>query len=217
MVTLSSEIQAIHRKCIRLLIITARFNCRSRCLTLTSPRRCDLVTSHLSPFTADRSLSQPRKSFQSVWLSDSSPLPVSAHLGTRDNKRLSEGIHRPEQALPAFHHYKTQSFSALCFSSQELPPEPAMGLFSIPNPSPSEHLHRVCFAEHFTLGGFTSLWFFLTLLKWFSLFRDMPALGLTQAVYLYQLWLSKRQEHSSPTIKELLSSITSICNNSEKI
>lgn len=43
----------------------------------------------------------------------------------------------------------------------------------------------------------------------------MPALGLTQAVYLYQLWLSKRQECSSPTIKELLSSITSICNNPE--
>lgn len=43
----------------------------------------------------------------------------------------------------------------------------------------------------------------------------MPALGLTQAVCLYWLWLSKRQEHSSPTIKELLSSITSICKNSE--
>lgn len=43
----------------------------------------------------------------------------------------------------------------------------------------------------------------------------MPALGLTQAVYLYQLWLRKRQEHSNPTIKELLSSIISICNNSE--
>lgn len=97
MVTSSSEIQAIHRKCIRLLIITARFNCRSRRLMLTSPRRCDLVTSHLSPFTADRSLSQPRKSFQSVWLSDSSPLPVSAHLGTREDKRLSEGSQGPEQ------------------------------------------------------------------------------------------------------------------------
>lgn len=129
MVTLSSEIQAIHRKCIRLLIITARFNCRSRCLMLTSPRRCDLVTSHLSPFTADRSLSQPRKSFQSVWLSDSSPLPVSAHLGTREDKRLSEGIHSPEQALPPFHHCKTQLFSAMSFSSQELPPEPAMDIF----------------------------------------------------------------------------------------
>lgn len=101
MVTLSSEIQAIHRKCIRLLIITARFNCRSRCLMLTSWRSCDLVTSHLSPFTADRSLSPPRRSFQSVWWSDSSLPPVSAHLGMREDKRLSEGIHSPEQALPA--------------------------------------------------------------------------------------------------------------------
>lgn len=209
MVTLSSEIQAIHRKCIRLLIITARFNCRSRCLMLTSPRRCDLVTSHLSPFTADRSLSQPRKSFQSVWWSDSSPPPVSAHLGTREDKRLSEGS--TAQGSIA----RTPSFTALCLSSQELPPEPARGLFSIPNPSPSVHLHRVCFAEHFTLGGFTALWFFLTPLKWFSLFWDMLALGLTQAVCLCQLGLSKRQEHSSPTIKELLSSITSICNTSE--
>lgn len=43
----------------------------------------------------------------------------------------------------------------------------------------------------------------------------MPALGLTQAVYLYQQWFSKRQERSIPTIKELLSSVTSICNNPE--
>lgn len=162
MVTLSSEIQAIHRKCIRLLIITARFNCRSRCLMLTSPRRCDLVTSHLSPFTADRSLSQPRRSFQSVWLSDSSQLPVSAHLGTREDKRLS-GWRDPQPrastaSLPPLQD--TTTIQCTEFLQPRIAPQPAMGLFSIPNPSPRVHLHRVCFAEHFTLGGFTSLWFF---------------------------------------------------------
>lgn len=140
----------------------------------------------------------------------------AARFCTPGDEREQEAEWRdPQQALPAFNHYRGQSFSALCFSSQELPPEPAIGSFSIPNPSTSVHLHRVCFAEHFTLGGFTSLWFFLTLLKWFSLFWDMPALGLTQALCLYQLWLSKRQEHSSPTIKELLSSISSLGKNSE--
>lgn len=137
----------------------------------------------------------------------------AARFCTPGDERGQEAQWRDPQLTPSF--ARTQLFSALCFSSQELPPEPAVGLFSTPNPSPSVHLHRVCFAEHFTLGGFTSLWFFLTPLKWFSLFWDMPAPGLTQAVCLYQLGLSKRQEHSIPTIKELLSSITSICNNSE--